>query len=48
MDPKKAGKRPGIEKIKAVIRKAAPPEFTPRKDGKLGRKFGEKPEDQGL
>ena len=41
MDAKKVGKRPSLEKIKAVVHKAAPPEFTPRKDGKLGPKAGE-------
>lgn len=48
MDPKKAGRRSGVAKIAAVIRKAAPPEFTPRKNGKLGLKRGTTAEERGL
>ena len=46
MDAKKVGKRPSLEKIKAVVRKATPPEFTSRKDGKLGPKAGEEQADR--
>lgn len=41
MDPKKVGRRPSLKKVLAVARKAAPPEFTQRRDGKLGPKAGE-------
>lgn len=48
MDPKKAARRPGLAKIAAVIRKAAPPEFAPLKGGRLGLKRGTTAEERGL
>jgi hypothetical protein len=37
----KAAKHPSLKRIGAVVRKAAPPEFTPLASGKLGKKRGE-------